>query len=73
MDQSYIPWAHRDELLGYDPSYNPGVGLSCTDCEMGTGFAVLGGSGSFVDLVEQLAGAPPAMTFTWAQDVAPYL
>ena len=66
-------WAHRDELLGYDPSYNPGVGLSCTDCEMGTGFAVLGRSGSFVDLVEQPAGAPPAMTFTWAQDVAPYL
>jgi len=29
-------WAHRDELLGSDPGYNQGVGLGCTNCEMGT-------------------------------------
>ena len=66
-------WAHRDELLGYDPGYNPGVGLSATTCEMGVGFAVVGGSGSFVDLIEKPASTPPAMTFTWAADVVPYL
>ncbi len=66
-------WAHRDELLGNDPGYNPGVGLSASNCEMGVGFAVVGGSGSFVDLIEQPASTPPAMTFTWAADVVPYL
>ena len=65
-------WAHRDELLGYDPHYNPGVGLGCTNCEMGVGFAVVRGSGSFVDLVEIAKGAPPAMSFTWANNVLPY-
>jgi len=63
-------WAHRDELLGSDPGYNDGVGLSCTTCEMGSGYATVGGSGSYVDLVELPAGAPPAMTFTWAYEQA---
>jgi len=66
-------WDHRDELLGYDPGYNPGVGLSCSTCEMGTGFALVGGRSSFTDLIELPAGKPPAMTFTWATNVAPYL
>ncbi len=63
-------WAHRDELLGSDPGFNPGVGLSCQDCEMGTGFAVVNGSGSFVDLVELPAAGAPPMTFTWASEQA---
>ena len=63
-------WAHRDELLGSDPGYNAGVGLGCTDCEMGTGFAVVGSSGSFVDLIEIPAGSPPPMTFTWSEELA---
>jgi hypothetical protein len=63
-------WAHRDQLLGSDPGYNPGVGLNCSNCEMGTGFAVVKGSGSFVDLVEIPKGTPPAMTFTWAQELS---
>jgi hypothetical protein len=66
-------WAHRDELLGAAPRFNPGVGLGCRTCEMGTGFAVSGGTASFVDLVELPAGAAPTMTFTWAHDVVPYL
>ncbi len=66
-------WAHRDELLGYDPGFNPGVGLGTTNCEMGVGFAVVGNSGSFVDLIEMPASTPPAMNFTWAKNVAPYL
>jgi len=63
-------WSHRDELLGSDPGYNPGVGLACQDCEMGAAFAVVNGSGSFVDLIERPAGTPPAMTFTWANELA---
>jgi hypothetical protein len=66
-------WAHRDELLGFDPRFNPGVGLGCRTCEMGTGFGVVQGSSSFVDLIELPAGRPPAMTFRWATNVVPYL
>ena len=39
-------WGHRDQLLGFDGTYNFGVGLHCTTCEMGTGFAVVNGTGS---------------------------
>lgn len=63
-------WSHRDELLGSDPGYNPGVGLTCQDCEMGAAFAAVNGSGSFVDLIERPAGTPPAMTFSWADELA---
>lgn len=66
-------WAHREELLGSDPGYNPGVGLTTTNCEMGTGFAVVNGAASYVDLIEVPKGAAPAMTFTWATNVVPYL
>ena len=66
-------WAHRDELLGYDPRFNPGVGLRCRTCEMGTGFAFAGPASSFVDLIELPAGRTPAMTFTWADNVVPFL
>jgi hypothetical protein len=66
-------WAHRDELLGYDPGYNPGVGLDATTVEVGVGFAIVGGSSSFTVLAELPKGPPPAMTFTWANDVAPFL
>ncbi len=66
-------WAHRDELLGYDPRFNPGVGLGCRTCEMGAGFAIVGGHASLTDLVELPAGKPPAMTFTWARNVLPFL
>jgi hypothetical protein len=62
-------WAHRDELLGSDPGYNDGVGLNCTTCEMGTGYADVNGAGSYVDLVELPASQPPAMTFTWASEL----
>ncbi len=66
-------WAHRDELLGSDPGYNPGVGLGCTTCEMGTGFAMVNGHASYADLIELPQGALPPMTFTWANNVLPYL
>jgi hypothetical protein len=65
-------WAHRDQLLGYDPRFNPGVGLHCQTCEMGTGFS-LAGSSTFVDLIELPARTPPAMTFTWARNVVPFI
>ncbi|MGC8498039.1 MAG: hypothetical protein ACP5OV_00860 [Acidimicrobiales bacterium] len=62
-------WSHRDELLGQDPGFNPGVGLSCASAEVGVGFGVVSGAGSFVDLIELPAGTPPAMTFTWASEL----
>ncbi|MCI4321904.1 MAG: hypothetical protein L3K05_06330 [Thermoplasmata archaeon] len=66
-------WGHRDELLGSDPAFNPGVGLRCRTCEMGTGFSDAGRFSSYVDLVERPAGPPPPVTFSWARNVAPYL
>ncbi len=66
-------WGHRDELLGYDPGYNPGVGLDASSVEVGVGFAQVGSASSFAVLIERTKGAPPAMTFTWANGVAPYL
>jgi hypothetical protein len=66
-------WGHRDELLGFDGTYNFGVGLHCTTCEMGTGFAIVNGTGSFTSLIELPAGNPPPMYFTWAKNVVPYL
>ena len=65
-------WAHRDQLLGADPPLNAGVGLHCANCEMGTGFARVGGTGSYVDLIERPRAAAPPMYFTWARDVRPY-
>ncbi len=66
-------WAHRDELLGYDPGYNPGVGLDAANVEVGAGFALVGGSSSFTVLAELPKGAAPAMSFTWSANVLPYL
>jgi hypothetical protein len=66
-------WAHRDALLGSDRVSRASVGLGCASCEMGTGFSVRGGTGSYVDLLERPAHGAPAMTFTWARDVLPYL
>jgi hypothetical protein len=66
-------WGHRDQLLGFDGTYNFGVGLHCTTCEMGTGFAIVNGTGSFTSLIELPAGTPPPMYFTWAKNVVPYL
>lgn len=66
-------WAHRDELLGVPCAFNPGIGLHATNVEMGASVEVVDGSGSYVDLLETPNGASPAMTFTWANDVLPYL
>jgi hypothetical protein len=63
-------WGHRDELLGTDPGYNPGVGLGCTNCEMGAGYAVVNGGSSYVDLIELPAGPAPATTFSWSSEQA---
>lgn len=66
-------WGHRDELLGSDGAYNSGVGLDCTNCEMGAGFAVVRGTTSFADLVERPSAQAPGMFFTWAKNVVPFL
>ncbi len=66
-------WAHRDELLGSDPGYNPGVGLACTNCEVGTGFAMVNGHASYTVLIEIAQGTLPPMSFTWTNNVLPYL
>ena len=65
-------WAHREELLGTAPNFNPGVGLGATNAEMGTGYAVVAGHASLVDLIELPKSGPPAMVFTWAQNVVPF-
>jgi hypothetical protein len=61
-------WDHRDELLGYDPGYNPAVGLGCATCEVGAGFRVVHGQGSYGVLIEIPASGQPPMTFTWAYE-----
>jgi len=66
-------WAHREELLGTAPGFNPGVGLMATNAEMGTGYAVVAGHASLVDLIELPKGGQPPMNFTWAANVVPYL
>lgn len=66
-------WAHRDELLGYDPRFNPGVGLWCRTCEMGVGFAVTDGFSSYADLIELPDGKAPTLVFSWTHNVLPYL
>lgn len=66
-------WAHRDELLGADPGYNPGVGRGCSTCEVGAGASVVHGNSSYSVLIELPSAEPPAMTFTWARNVLPYL
>jgi len=33
------------------------------------GYALVNGSGSFVDLIERPAHTPPAMVFTWANEL----
>jgi hypothetical protein len=79
LEADYV-WMYQDGWGGtasltpnLDCTYNYGVGLHCTTCEMGTGFAVVNGTGSFTTLIELPAGSPPPMYFTWANDVEPYL
>lgn len=55
---------------GSDPGLNVGVDPACDNCEMGAGFSLLDGSGSFVGLVELPADTPPATTFMWAGELA---
>ncbi|MHB8317995.1 MAG: hypothetical protein ACYDEP_01990 [Acidimicrobiales bacterium] len=69
-------WAHRDELLGYDPGFNSGVGLECASCVMGAGFSAPSSNGwptSYADLVVKPSVPTPSMVFTWAANVRPYL
>jgi len=62
-------WAHRDELLGNAPNYNPGVGLWCDTCEFGAGYAVVSRNSSYAQLIELPASRPPPMVFTWQNEV----
>ena len=38
---------------------------------MGTGFAMVNGHASYVDLIEIPKGSLPPMSFTWANNVLP--
>jgi hypothetical protein len=68
-------WAMRRGLLGGVSGYPQGVGIHCTTCEMGVGYAIAPTlkMGSYAILIERPTRTPPAMTFTWAKDVRPYL
>lgn len=68
-ETSAMCWGHRDSLLGWASRGTEGAGLGCTTCEMGSAFSVRGGVGSVVDLIELPRGAPPAMSFTWANEL----
>jgi hypothetical protein len=63
-------WAHRSELLESDELFNPGVGLNCEDCEMGTDYAVGNNCTSFIDHIDLPEGTPPAMTLAWAEELS---
>jgi hypothetical protein len=63
-------WAHRDELLGSDPQFNPGVGLWCHTCEFGAAYALTLGTSSYTQLIELPARTPPSMVFTWQSELA---
>ena len=67
-------WGHRDELLGSDPGFDPGVGLYCTDCVAGTAYSSTSSSGwanSAVDLIVAPAYPIPVgqLTFTWVSEL----
>ena len=65
-------WGHRDELLGSDPQYNPGVGLSCSNCAVGAGASIWkSGENSYTVLVAKpAAGYSPNFIYTWAAAVS---
>lgn len=64
-------WGHRDELLGSDPGYNPGVGLGCRTCVVGAGFAIIdhGTASSFSMLIERPAGRVGPLYFSWRREL----
>jgi len=68
-------WAHRDEILGHEPStdFAQGPGLACTTCEVGAWDSPFTNTSSFVVLIEAYHGRHPKMFFTYAKDVLPYL
>jgi len=57
-------WVHRDNILG--------VG-SCTTCVVGAGYAVVGGNASMTAVFDEPSGSPPSLSFTWANNVVPFL
>jgi len=63
-------WSHRDELLGSDATFNDGVGLWCSTCEMGAAYAVVKGASSYTQLVEFPAARPPSMLFRWQDELS---
>lgn len=64
-------WAHRNEILGNAPNFNPGVGLWCDTCEMGAGYAVVAKNSSYSQLMEMSEGTPPPVVFAWKSEL-PY-
>jgi len=64
-------WGHRDIILGYGGGLRGGVGTTCVTCEAGVGYAATDTGLSWTELIEVPEGSPPAMTFTWADEL-PY-
>jgi len=64
-------WFSRDVILGSDPRLpGLGVGLNCTDCEVGAAFAVRKDVSQWDFLVEAPSGVAPMTTFSWASETA---
>jgi hypothetical protein len=66
-------WGHREVLFDLASPPSPPIGRSCKTCEVGTGYASGHPDDNFTALIEQPTRTPPAMTFTWARNVAPFL
>ena len=66
-------WGHREVLLDLASPPSPPIGRSCRTCEIGTGYASGIPNDNFTALIERPTRTPPAMTFTWARNVVPYL
>lgn len=69
-------WAHRDELLGSTEfgtaPISWGVGLYCTTCVLGAGFANSDASTTILVAKPSVADSQLSLSFTWAAET-PYL
>ena len=57
-------WIHRNNILAMG---------SCTTCLVGAGYATVDGLASVAAVLVEPSGATPTLSFTWANNVAPYL
>jgi hypothetical protein len=57
-------WEHRNEILSMG---------SCTTCVAGAGYDSVSGASSMTAVIVEPNGSTPALSFSWVDNVAPYL